>query len=51
MLLDNRLIMTPHLLQALDLYAQNHFDAFDEDLQALDTLTVGHLQRAENDGW
>lgn len=50
MLSDNRSIITFYLLQALGLYAQSHFDAFDEDLQGLDISTVGLLRWAENVG-
>jgi hypothetical protein len=35
-----------YLLQALDLYVQNHFDAFYQDLQALDILFAGLLHWA-----
>jgi hypothetical protein len=44
------LICTLHLLQVLDLYGQNHFHAFDEDLQESDTSIAGH-PRAEKVGW
>jgi hypothetical protein len=39
--------ITPYLLPALDLCAQNHSDAFGEGLQALGASISGLLQRAD----
>ncbi len=38
------------LLQASDPYAQNHFDAYDRDLQAADVSIAGPRQREDTLG-